>query len=1016
MKLKLTWLLTLFMAFMMQFSFAQEKTVSGTVTAASDGMPLPGVNVIVKGTARGTQTDFDGNYSITVNQGDVLIFSFVSMKTVEVTVGASSSINVSMQEDAAVLDEVVVTGYRTATKVKSNVSSVRVTSETIENRPNASFVQTLQGQVPGLSITTTSGQPGGNSTVQLRGVASINGNTEPLFIIDGAPVDQDNFRSLNPQDIASIDVLKDAGATSIYGNRGANGVIVIKTRTGSFNQGLKVNYNGFVSFSTLPTNDYDFMNSQELLTYERTRGGGAGAGVSSGVFNPGNGSPLTDAQIAAAPNFDWLDYFFRTGVSQNHTVSLTSGSENATQFTSFGFSDTDGILINSNLKRFNIRSNVTGKSNNEKFTYGTNLTLNYSKSDEPNNIGGNGINRNYVIGATLSVPYITADDYTNGAALLSPLSFTNTPLFLVDLQKTFTRFEEEVRLVGSVNANYEITDWLSANVVMGADYQNEILTRAEAPDSFNALLFGGGANPTSGFQDQDTNRIFTYNQVTSLNFDKTWGKHNLQVGAYTEYFKAHFRTFGFFARGLDPKTFSPGDGSGFIGDNSANDFFIDTAQANILNAGLFSYFGRASYDFDEKYGLEGTIRRDATSRFAGSNRWATFYSVSARWNISNEDFMEGSGFDVLKLRASYGTAGNQDITGGGLFGGLDLTEDFFATGAGYANANSISLAQIGNRGLKWETIATGNIGIDFEVLNRRLRGTVDVYQRETTDLFQSTPLSAVTGITQQDANTGLLYNRGVDFQLNYDLVRATSEGGLNVSLGVVGNYNETELDEIPNTEGEIIGLGRNGGKLFEYYTLRYAGVNPANGELLFLTADGNLTESPDANGDRVWLDKNIFPDWNGGFNLDVDYKGFFLTTQWNYVIGVDRFDGDYADALDADDLGQFTATNDILRAWQQPGDVTDVPSWTATNRNSFGNGTRFLTSADFLRLRFASLGYSFPSKFLENTGLTNARVFFNAENLITFSEWRGFDPENRSNGQRIYPTPKTLSVGFELGF
>ncbi|RZN82225.1 MAG: SusC/RagA family TonB-linked outer membrane protein [Winogradskyella sp.] len=1014
MKLKLTWLLTLFMAFVMQLSFGQEKDITGTVTAASDGLPLPGVNVIVKGTARGTQTDFDGKYSIKAKSGEVIVFSFVSMKTTERTVGAGSVIDLAMADDVASLDEVVITGYTTTTKAKSSVATVRVSSETIENRPNASFVQTLSGQVPGLNITTSSGQPGGNSLVQLRGVSSINGNTEPLFIIDGAPVDEDNFRSLNPQDIQSIDVLKDAGATAIYGNRGANGVIVIKTRQGNFGQGLKINYNGFVSYSTLQDNDYNAMTSQQLLTYERDRGNGAGAGNSSSVFNPGAGTPLTDAQIAAAPNFSWRDFFFRTGVTQSHTVSLSSGSEKTTQFTSFGFQDTEGILQGSDLKRFNIRSNVSGKSSNEKFTYGTNLTLNYSKSNEPNSIGSGAINRNYVLGAFVSVPYVTADDYTNGAALLSPLSFTNTPLFLLDRLNTYTRFDEEVKIVASANFNYKLTDWLSANVVMAADYQAESFTRAEGPTSFNALLFGGAENPTSGFQQQASNRAFTYNQVTSLNANKSFGKHTVDVGLYTEYFKGHFRTFGYFANGLNPATFSPGDGSGLV--PQANGLFNDEATANILNSGLFSYFGSADWDYDTKYGFSATVRRDASFRFAGSNRWATFYSVAGRWNISNESFMDGSDINNLKLRASYGTAGNQDITGGGVFGSPDLTEDFFNTASGYGNLPSIALAQIGNRDLSWETITQLNIGVDFGVWDNKLRGSIDWYERETSDLFQSTPLSAVTGFTQLNANTGLLYNRGIDFQVNYDVFRPKSEGGFGMTVGVVGNYNETELEEIPNAQGEIIGLGRNGGILREYFTLRYAGINPATGNLLYLDANGNTTENPNADTDRVWIGKNIVPDWNGSFNLDLDYKGFFLTTQWNYVLGVDRFDNDYADLVDPTAVGQFNLSTDILRAWQQPGDITDQPRFNASNLNSFPNSDRFLRSADYLRLRFASFGYSFSQDVLENTGLTNARVFLNGENLLTFTEWRGFDPETRSNGSRQYPTPKTISFGLELGF
>ncbi|MDG5492623.1 TonB-dependent receptor [Psychroserpens sp. SPM9] len=1013
MKLKLTWLMTLFMAFVMQLSFAQEKTVTGTVTAKADGLPLPGVNVIVKGTTRGVQTDFDGNYSIKASANETLVFSFVSMKTAERLVGGNSAINVVMEEDAAVLDEVVVVGYRNQSKATSSAATVRVSAETIENRPNASFVQTLTGQAPGLNITTSTGQPGGNSLVQLRGVGSINGNTEPLFIIDGAPVDEDNFRSLNPQDIASIDVLKDAGATAIYGNRGANGVIIIKTRQGNFGEGLKVNYNGYVAYSTLQDNDYNMMNSQQLLTYERDRGNGAGAGNSQGVFNPGNGTPLTDAQIAAAPNFDWRDFFFRTGVTQSHTLSLTSGSENTSQFTSFGFQDTEGVLQDSDLKRFNLRTNVTGKSTNEKFRYGANLSVNYSKSNEPNSIASGAINRNYVLGAYQSVPYISIDDYTNGADLLSPLSFTNTPLFLYDRLLTYTRFEEEVKAIASANFNYDITDWLTAGVVLAGDYQSEFLTRAEHPASFNALLFGGAENPTSGFQQQTTTRQFSYNQVTSLNFNKTFAdKHTVDLGLYTEYFKAHFRQFGYFSNGLDPKTFSPGDGSGFIA--PANGLFADTANAEILNAGLFSYFASLDYDYDTKYGFSATVRRDASYRFAGSNRWATFWSVSGRWNISNESFMDGSAIDNLKLRASYGTAGNQDIVGLGYFGGPDLTEDFFATGSGYGNANSIGLAQLGNRSLRWETITSSNIGVDFGVWNSRLRGSVDVYQRQTTDLFQSTPLSATTGVTQQNANTGELYNRGIDFIVDYDIFLPKTEGGFKLNVGVVGNYNETELRDIPSENGEIIGLGREGGILNEIFSLRYVGVNPANGELLYLTADGDVTENPDADNDRVWLGKSAIPEWNGSFKLNIDYKNFFLQTQFNYVLGVDQFDFDYSDAINTDNVSQFNLSTDVLNAWSQPGDVTDIPSPSAANRNSFASD-RFLKSADFLRLRFASFGYNVPAKFLENTGLSNARVYVNGENLFTWTEWRGFDPSSLG-GQRSYPTPKTISVGFELGF
>src|SRR5210317_1136092 len=301
MKSKLSWILTpLLVLLSLSFSFAQERAVSGNVVD-QDNVPLPGVSVVVVGTTRGTQTDFDGNYSIRVNSNETLRFTYIGQRTLDRPVGTSVVINVQMEEDTETLEEVVVTGYRTTTKEKSSIASQTITAKTIENRPNANVIQTLSGQVAGLDISTNSGQPGAAPTVRLRGVNSINGNTSPLFIIDGTPVDEDNFRSINPQDIESISVLKDAGATAIYGNRGANGVVVITTRSGSYNTPLQIEYTGILSFSTLQDNDYNLMDSQQQLTLENERGLGRGAN-------------LTPQEIAEAPTFDWVDFFFRTGL------------------------------------------------------------------------------------------------------------------------------------------------------------------------------------------------------------------------------------------------------------------------------------------------------------------------------------------------------------------------------------------------------------------------------------------------------------------------------------------------------------------------------------------------------------------------------------------------------------------------------------------------------------------------------------------------------------------------------
>ena len=1013
MKLKINGLLTLVLALVVQIGFAQTKTVSGMVTDP-DGLPLPGVNVLIEGKGTGTQTDFDGNYSIQADSDQTLAFRYIGFRTQNIKVGNQTEISVQLSIESGELDEVVITGYSSTSKTRSTISSERVTATTIENRPNTSFVQTLSGQVAGLNISTSSGQPGANSTVNIRGVSSINGNTEPLFIIDGAPVDEDNFRSLNPQDIESIDVLKDAAATAIYGNRGANGVIVIQTRRGELNSKLNIRYNGIVSTTYQQDQDYDLMNSQEKLTLERD-------------FGRGQGVNLTDEQIASANNFSWIDYFFNPGVTQNHTLSLSSGGKNNTQFTSLGFSETDGLLIDSDLTRFNIRNNFSGSSENDKFNYSTSLTMNFSKSNEPNNIGSGAINRNFVLGAYQSLPYVSASDYTGGAGVTTTdlfgdgnnLSlFQATPLLLVDRVNTFRRLEEEVKIVGSLNASYKITDNITASSTSSIDYQDQVRTSAEQSNSFNAIFFAETGNETAGTQSQDSRRTLFFNQVTSLGYSNTSGKHSYDIAAYTEYFKAHLRSFGYTNQGLVNNTFAFQDGAGYVDDNADNDFFGNTVFAQKRDAGLFSYFGNANYDYDNKFGLSGTVRRDASYRFSGSNTWGTFWSVGGRWNLDAEDFMDNTTFDVLKLRASYGTAGNQRITGTTPFSAPDLYLNLFATGSGYNGQNSLFLSQIGNSTLRWETVESANLGVDFALFNSRLRGNFDVYERKTVDLFQSTPISAINGTTSLDANTGSLFNRGFDFQINYNIIAPEQRGDLSVALGVNGNYNRTELQGIPSESGEIPGIGRNGGQLFEYFVVRYAGVNPANGNLLYLDIDGNVTETPDPDGDRVWTDKNIFPDFNGGITLNIDFKNFFLTTQFNYVMGVDRFDFERSGYVNPNNIVNFNTSRDLLRAWTPENRITDIPALNAANYTLLGAGQsdRFITNANYLRLRFAQIGYNFPTEQLEKMGFSALRVFANGENLVTFSEWRGLDAEAQSNTSRLYPTPRIVSFGLEVSF
>jgi TonB-linked SusC/RagA family outer membrane protein len=1009
MKTKFSVILTLLLALVVQISFAQNKNVSGTVSD-NNGLPLPGATVVIEGTSTGVSTDFDGNYSISASVGDVLVFSYVGYSNQSQTVGASNTINVSMVPDNA-LEEVVVEAYRTTSKETSSIASTTITAETIESRPNASFAQTLQGQVAGLNIVTNNGQPGGNSLINLRGVSSISGNTEPLFIIDGVPVDEDNFRSLNPNDIASLSVLKDAGATAIYGNRGANGVIIIKTKVGSYDQGLKVSYTGLTSFSNLQDNDYNLMNSREQLQLEKDYGSGFGA-------------TLSDVELeerALQANTDWLDVFFSTGITQTHTLNLSSGGKNINSFTSFGFSDTEGILTGaSTLKRFNFRNNLNGKSNDGRFRYGTTLSLNYSESAEPNSIGSGAINRNFVNGALLSVPYISPYSYVPGEGGNIPVVFANTPLFLLDRLDTYTRRDDELKIIASVKASYDITDNLTFNSTLGADFTDMRLTRSEAPNSFNALLFAQTGNTTPGFEQRSSERSIFLNFNNQLNYRNTIDeKHTIDVSLFTEYFKAHWDSFGYFAEGLDPATYYPGDGSAYIDDNAANDNFVDTASANIQNAGLFSVFGYADYDYDKKYGLSATVRRDASYRFADSNKWGTFWSVAGRWNISNEDFMNDvSWVNSLKIRGSFGRSGNQRIVDSGgtfaPFGGADLTRDLFVTGSQYGGVNGITFAQIGNNALKWETVVSSNIGIDFSLFDR-LRGSFDVYKRNTEDLFFPTPISpALNGAqTSISANVGELQNSGFDLELKYDLFKAKKQGDFAMTVGFVTNFNEQEIVDLPGG-GNPLGL-RVGGVISEIYAAPFVGVNPANGNLLFEDIDGNITEDLGVNDQRA-TGLNAYPDYQGSFGFDAEWKNFFVTTQFNYAVGVDRYDFDYSGFLDPTAIGQFRHSRDILAAWQQPGDITNIPSLTATNLDDESLSDRHLRSADYLRLRFMQVGYNVPKSLTDKVGFSYVRAFVSGENLITWSPWKGLDAEGSGSAQAGYPTPKTFSIGLEFGF
>lgn len=1015
MRSKFKWIFTLLVALTMQFSFAQEKTVTGVVSDATGS--LPGANVVVKGTTRGTQTDIDGKYSIQAKTGDVLIFSFVGMTESSVTVGASNSISVKMSEGVK-LNEVIIEGYRNTTKASTVVAQTTVNASTIENRPNASFIQTLQGQVAGLNIQTGTGQPGAKSTVIIRGAGTINGSTDPLYVIDGIPTNGDNFRSLNSEDIESATVLKDAAATAIYGNRGTNGVIVITTKRGGSKDGkMQIRYSGRSGFSDLQKSKYNFANSRELLTLERA------FGVGRGNSNPATGLPFTDQEIASfQTNTDWVDYFFRTATSSSHQLSIENPGKYVNSYSSVGYLDQKGILNTTGLKRFSLRNNLSVKSANEKFKMDNSVYLAFSKNNEATNLGSGAINRNYVLGASLSAPYVDPSEYQNFQQLYDLYqtdgTLLYTPLFLIDKLKTYTNNTDEVRVLASTDLSYELLKDFTVRSRTSMDYLTTRFTQSEDPESFNALLFAEGE--FGGFEDINNRREFRFTQLWQAAYTKTFAeKHTLQVIGNAEYNFSQVNINNMRQKGLDPQTFVPDTGSGYLEDLASDDFYGSQTSASKLKYSLISYFATLDYDFNKRYGFVGTYRYDGSSRFLGDNVWGSFWSVGGRWNIGNENFLKNVSFvNVLKLRASFGRTGNQRIFNGSEYAGLNppTNVDTYGLSDNVYNGQSGYVPNLGYN-FKWETTEQTDLGIDFEFLKNRVRGAVDVYNKRTFDLFNGQALDPITGADNLTVNSKTeVKNKGIEVDLAYDVVRTPD-----FTFTVRGNwaYNDNKVE---NVDGGVQESGntitQDGGMIYEFYLIPYAGVNQENGNLLFVAADGSLTENPSTETDRRATGKNDIPVYQGAFGFDVNYKGFFASTNFTYAAKTYRLDFDLEGLSDPGQLGQFVVGSELLDAWTPTNTNTNVPSLNATN---YGIGTndsdRFLKDASYIRLRNAQVGYKFPKKLLEKSFITGLSLYVEGENLYTWTKWKGFDAEsNRSADQAQYPTPRIITFGMDIKF
>lgn len=841
---------------------------------------------------------------------------------------------------------------------------------------------------------------------------TYNASADPLYVIDGVATSATQFRNLNSEDIDNISVLKDAQATSIYGNRGANGVVVITTKGGKYNSGLQIDYSGLTSLSTFPKDHYGVANTWENLNIQRA------AGLSN----------MTDAQIAAqTTNTDWKKEFFNTvGFNQQHTLGLRFGGENVNVYSSLGYLESEGNVKSTDFKRLTFRNTLNGKSEDGRFTYGAQVALSYSKRhqlDQETNDGvSNNVIQNPLFGYLLAMPNLDPYRWANGREMYNEIGgrYVHTHILQDVINGGIVNRFTETSVFSTINARYQLTDDISVGNRLGVDYKESVRNFARTPNGYLSVnVAANNGFEFGGFDRIENTKDVTINNVVDVTFDKKFGDHSLNATAFFEYTKAHYIYDYQQQNGLNPANWTLGSGQGWVPFNPARpNEYTPVISAEKINAGTLAYFGTANYDYDGRFGLGATIRRDGSYRFSKENRWETFWSVSARWNLEKEAFLQGTSVRMLKLRASHGITGNQNLLVAAnnmnpLFTGSQLVRQLYRnTGTGYQGLPSMALGDLSNPYLKWETVTQTNVGLDFDLFNGFLTGSLDAYYKKTKNLFNNINISAVTGQYTILGNNGEMENKGAEALLRFNILR---DKEFNLSAFVNGAYNRNKIVAMDVQDLTDDNVNAVGGVMNQWHLYKYVGVNKETGEQQYIDRNGNITEEPTAD-DRVLTGKTSIAPWTGGFGLNADYKGFFLDVLFSFQAGGWSYDNIYSWLMDPSAANQYNVSNHLLDAWTPENRDTNVASVTAYNLGTEGSSDRFLSKTDFIRLKNITLGYGLSKKDLEKLPIKSFRVFVSGENLATWTDWKGFDPEPVQNySLGVYPNPQTISLGVNIG-
>ena len=970
------WLL-FFAVLGIQSALAQTYKVKGNVVSKSDNEPLIGVSILQKGTTNGVVTDIDGNYELQIQGGETtLVFSYIGLQTQELKVNARTGVlNVAMEDDSHLMDDVVVVAYGVRKKgtIAGSVSTVK--NDKLENVPAPSFDQALQGQTTGLSVISNSGEPSKAATFQIRGTNSINSGTAPLFILDGVPISSSDFNTISPSDIESISVLKDASSTSIYGARAANGVVVITTKRGLSMDKAKVTFRAQYGFSQLAQNNWNMMNTAERIQYEKE------IGIDTGK----------DYDVLSRTDVNWLDMVFNDRAPlQNYEVSVNRATDRLNYFVSGGFYDQDGIAQSSTFRRYNMRANAEVKAS-DWLKVGTNSMVAYEEVEQADD--GSYALYTPISACRFMLPYWNPYNEDGSLASENDGTWTGTGSNPIEWMANNPVTNKKYKVLSTVFAEITPIKNLTIRAQFGADYSHSTAFMQSFPSYIiNNEMGTAGRNSSDMLNLTETT---TVNYRWELNSDHSFNFLLGQEGV-------DYRSEGF-------QVITSGQSNNFLTNISSGTRASSWADSTTSYSYL-SFFGRGEYNYKDLYYADFSVRADASSRFGTGNRWAGFWSLGFMWNLKSEPFLKDiEWLSSAQIALSTGTSGNSSIP--------DYDHLALVSGkANYEDQAGIYPSQSGNEDLSWEKLWSSNVALRLGFIDR-INLDIEFYNKKTTNMLMLVPDSyALTGEGEHWDNIGAMLNRGVEFNVSADVIRTKD---FVWSVNANASYNKNKLLELYNgvQEYEVSTTATKlvvGHSVSEFYINRYAGVNPANGDALWYTKDGQITNEYNE-GDKVMTGKTFDAPWQGGFGTSLAWKGFSLAAQFSWVADRWMFNND---RYFEESNGLYAAYNQSKRLlydrWKQPGDITDIPRHGVTPQFD----DRFLENASFLRLKNVTLAYAFPQRLLSKTNFfSSARIYLQGQNLLTFTGFTGLDPESSSNVYKAqYPMSRQFTLGVEVSF